>query len=72
MGRGVRGLRSNASKRSHQELNDAAELDDGDPLELGEQHRQIIRDHPHITVLGGCCGTDHRHVACISLAASPG
>jgi homocysteine S-methyltransferase len=65
----VRGLRANASKRSHQELNDASELDDGDPLELGEEHGQLVRDHPHINVLGGCCGTDHRHVECISLAA---
>lgn len=58
----VRGLRTNASKRSHQELNDSPDLDAGDPAELGAEHRELLRRHPHINVLGGCCGTDHRHV----------
>ena len=62
------GLRANASKRSHQELNDAPDLDDGDPSELGREHAAILRRHGHIRVLGGCCGTDHRHVAAIGRA----
>jgi S-methylmethionine-dependent homocysteine/selenocysteine methylase len=64
----IRGIRANASRRSHQELNDAPDLDAGDPVELGGQYRELVRRHPQINVLGGCCGTDHRHVECISLA----
>jgi len=64
----VRGLRCNASKRSHQELNDAPDLDAGDPVELGGQYRDLLVRHPQINVLGGCCGTDHRHIQCISRA----
>ena len=64
----VRGLRANASKRSHQELNEAPDLDDGDPAELACQYGELRRRHPHINVLGGCCGTDHRHVEHISAA----
>ncbi len=64
----IRGLRANASKRSHQELNDSPDLDAGDPLALGGEYRELLRRHPQINVLGGCCGTDHRHVEAISLA----
>jgi S-methylmethionine-dependent homocysteine/selenocysteine methylase len=67
----VRGLRANASRRSHQELNDAPDLDDGDPAELGAEHADILRRWPQIKVLGGCCGTDHRHVAAMSRACEP-
>ena len=67
----IRGLRANASKRSHAELNEAPDLDDGDPVELGGQYRALIRRHPHIGVLGGCCGTDHRHIAQICAACKP-
>ncbi|MGH8496785.1 MAG: homocysteine S-methyltransferase family protein [Gammaproteobacteria bacterium] len=59
----LRGLRANASRRSHAELNDAPDLDDGDPEELGAQYCAIRRGFGNINVLGGCCGTDHRHVA---------
>jgi S-methylmethionine-dependent homocysteine/selenocysteine methylase len=66
--RRVRGVRANASKRSHQELNEAPDLDDGNPVELGGQYRDLLRLQPQINVLGGCCGTDHRHVEQIGLA----
>jgi S-methylmethionine-dependent homocysteine/selenocysteine methylase len=66
----VRGIRANASRRSHAELNEAPDLDAGDPVELGDQYRDLVRRHPHINVLGGCCGTDHRHVECISRACA--
>jgi S-methylmethionine-dependent homocysteine/selenocysteine methylase len=66
--RRVRGVRANASRRSHQELNEAPDLDAGNPVELGGQYRDLIRRHPQINVLGGCCGTDHRHIECIALA----
>jgi S-methylmethionine-dependent homocysteine/selenocysteine methylase len=58
----IRGLRSNASTLSHAELDEAEELDDGNPTELGQQHGQLKSRLGHINVYGGCCGTDHRHV----------
>ncbi|MFC3079921.1 homocysteine S-methyltransferase family protein [Phenylobacterium terrae] len=64
----IGGLRANASRRSHQELNDSPDLDDGDPEELGREHAELLAKHPQIRVFGGCCGTDERHVACISRA----
>jgi S-methylmethionine-dependent homocysteine/selenocysteine methylase len=64
----VRGLRANSSKKSHAELDNSAELDSGNPQELGQQYRDLLSRFPHINVLGGCCGTDHRHVGCISSA----
>jgi homocysteine S-methyltransferase len=66
--RRIGGLRANASRRSHQELNDSADLEAGNPVELGGQYRDLLHRHPQINVLGGCCGTDHRHVECIALA----
>ena len=64
----LRGVRANSSRRSHAELDNATELDAGNPGELGSQYRDLLRRFPHINILGGCCGTDHRHVECISLA----
>ncbi|MFZ5781372.1 MAG: homocysteine S-methyltransferase family protein [Pseudomonadota bacterium] len=64
----IAGLRANASRRSHQELNDSPDLDAGNPVELGGQYRDLVRRFPQINVLGGCCGTDHRHIECIALA----
>lgn len=62
----LRGIRANASRCSHAELDSAPELDAGDPAELGTQYADLRRRHRHITVVGGCCGTDHRHVAQIA------
>ena len=61
----IRGIRANASRRSHAELNEAPDLDDGNPVELGAQYRALRLRHPQINVLGGCCGTDRRHVQAI-------
>ncbi len=61
----LRGIRANASRRSHDELDQSPDLDDGNPRELGEQYRSLRIRFPQITILGGCCGTDHRHVASI-------
>jgi S-methylmethionine-dependent homocysteine/selenocysteine methylase len=58
----IRGLRANASTKSHAELNDSVELDAGDPVEFGRQHRALLDQLKHLNVFGGCCGTDHRHV----------
>lgn len=68
----IKGLRANASKRSHAELDNAPDLDAGDPEQLGQQYAELLARLPHITVLGGCCGTDHRHVASISAACGHG
>ncbi len=65
----VRGLRANASRCSHAELDEAEELDDGDPVELGADYAAIRARFPWINVLGGCCGTDHRHIEEICKAA---
>ena len=68
----VRGLRANASRRSHAELNRSAALDTGDPAELGRLYAQLRRGAlPALNVMGGCCGTDTRHVASIAAACAP-
>ena len=67
----IRGIRANASHRSHAELNEASDLDMGDPVELGKQYARLKRRLPHLTVLGGCCGTDHRHLEQIAQACLP-
>lgn len=61
-------LRANASRKSHTELNEAPELDDGNPHELASQYAALRREYPHLSVLGGCCGTDIRHVEAIAAA----
>ena len=58
----IRGLRANASTRSHAELDAATELDAGDPVDLGRRYRALQPLLPNLCVVGGCCGTDHRHV----------
>ena len=62
------GVRANASARSHAELNEATELDEGDPNDLAARHVALRDKLPAVTVLGGCCGTDARHVAAICAA----
>ena len=64
----IRGLKANASTMSHAELDEAEELDDGDPVELGGQFHELMAKLPNLIVLGGCCGTDHRHIEAIANA----
>ncbi|MCC7546281.1 MAG: homocysteine S-methyltransferase family protein [Burkholderiales bacterium] len=66
----IAGIRANASTRSHAELDESTELDDGDPVELGRQYVALRGLLPRLTVVGGCCGTDHRHVESICRAMS--
>jgi S-methylmethionine-dependent homocysteine/selenocysteine methylase len=66
----VRGIRANASKRSHAELDESTDLDDGNPAEMGRQYRDLLNRARHFNVFGGCCGTDHRHVEQICLTCS--
>ena len=70
------GLRANASCRSHAELDESPDLDAGNPAELGRQYRQLREVLPRLNVLGGCCGTDHRHLeaiceCCLAPVAEP-
>jgi len=68
--RRIGGLRANASKSSHAELDEAEELDRGDPAELASDYRALRAALPALTVLGGCCGTSHLHVDEISAACT--
>ncbi|MEM9637872.1 MAG: homocysteine S-methyltransferase family protein [Pseudomonadota bacterium] len=58
----IRGLCANASRMSHAELDAAETLDDGDPVELGQDYAGLLPLLPNLRVFGGCCGTDHRHI----------
>jgi len=62
----IGGLRANASRLSHEALDAAETLDDGNPEEFGLLHTELARLLPNLSVVGGCCGTDHRHVASVS------
>jgi len=62
----VGGLRANASRQSHAELDASETLDAGNPAELGQDYAVLARLLPNMRVLGGCCGTDHRHVTAIA------
>jgi S-methylmethionine-dependent homocysteine/selenocysteine methylase len=61
----VRGVRANASTKSHTELDEATTLDDGDPEDLARRHKELRSSLPNLNIVGGCCGTDHRHVGAI-------
>lgn len=67
----LRGLRANASMKSHSELNESTELDIGNPAELGSDYVQLVRQLPQLNILGGCCGTDQRHVEQIAAQCRP-
>jgi S-methylmethionine-dependent homocysteine/selenocysteine methylase len=58
----IRGLRANASTMSHAELDEAEELDAGDPVDLARRYAELRERLPNLSVVGGCCGTDHRHI----------
>jgi homocysteine S-methyltransferase len=64
----IQGLRANASKMSHAELDEAEELDAGDPDDLAARYAALRGPLPKLNVVGGCCGTDHRHVGAICAA----
>jgi S-methylmethionine-dependent homocysteine/selenocysteine methylase len=61
----IAGIRANASTMSHAELDEMTELDAGDPAELAARYLELGEALPQLQVLGGCCGTDHRHVGAI-------
>ena len=68
----IRGLRANASKMSHAQLNEAPELDAGNPTELAQEYNALRKQKlKRLNEMGGCCGTDHRHIERIALACLP-
>jgi S-methylmethionine-dependent homocysteine/selenocysteine methylase len=67
----VRAVRANASRKSHAELNESPELDVGNPSELGSDYRRLMNRLPRLNVMGGCCGTDARHITCIAESCAP-
>ncbi|MDK1488908.1 homocysteine S-methyltransferase family protein [Sinorhizobium sp. 7-81] len=67
----IGGIRANASMMSHAELDESETLDAGDPADLARRYRSLTGRMPHLRVLGGCCGTDHRHIAAICEACLP-
>ena len=64
----LKGIRANASSKSHAELDESEVLDDGNPVELGRQYKRLTERLPDLKILGGCCGTDHRHIEAICMA----
>jgi S-methylmethionine-dependent homocysteine/selenocysteine methylase len=67
----IQGVRANASTKSHAELDESDTLDAGNPRDLGERYLNLRRSFPAMRILGGCCGTDHRHAAAICEACLP-
>jgi homocysteine S-methyltransferase len=67
----IRGLRANASRMSHAELDEAPELDTGNATQLGREYAALKKRFPQMNVMGGCCGTDHRHIEEIASACLP-
>jgi S-methylmethionine-dependent homocysteine/selenocysteine methylase len=61
-------IRPNASRRSHAELDEASELDDGDPEEFGALYAEMAKRLPQLRVIGGCCGSDMRHIKAVMAA----
>lgn len=64
----IAGLRANASTMSHAELDEAEELDDGNPVDLGQRYQALRATLVNLNIVGGCCGTDHRHIEAIAKA----
>ena len=66
----LRGVRANASKKSHEELDESGELDSGDPAELAADYLELRDRLPGLVIFGGCCGTDRRHIDAICAAVT--
>ena len=64
----IRGIRANASRKSHAELDEAETLDTGDPADLAARYAKLRAKLPELELVGGCCGTDHRHIEAIAEA----
>lgn len=58
----IRGVRPNASVMDKISLCKIGHLEDGDPIELGNQIGDLFKRFPHMDILGGCCGTWDNHL----------
>jgi homocysteine S-methyltransferase len=67
----ILGIRANASAKSHQELDESPTIDIGDIADLAQRYRALHGPVPKLKIYGGCCGTDHRHIAAICEAVMP-
>lgn len=67
--RRIVGIRANASTLSHAQLDEATELDSGDPQDFAQQYIKLRELLPNLRILGGCCGTDHRHIEAVAKCA---
>jgi homocysteine S-methyltransferase len=67
----IGGLRVNASMKSHAELDESETLDIGDWNDLAQRYNRILPLLPNVRVIGGCCGTDHRHIGAICRTCLP-
>ena len=61
----IRGIRANASTKSHAELDESETLDTGDRNGLAKEYTQLKELLPNLRIIGGCCGTDHNHLQAI-------
>jgi homocysteine S-methyltransferase len=67
----IRSVRANASRKSHAELDESPAPHTGDPVQLARDYLRLRAQHPQLTIVGGCCGTDARHVQAIAAAVLP-
>lgn len=58
----LRYFRPNAAMMDKLALCKLGHLEDGDPVELGGQMADLALRLPRADILGGCCGTDERHL----------
>lgn len=61
----VLGLQGNTSLRSPEELDGSPKLEAQDPEEFAKAMLALNREHG-FKLLGGCCGTDDRHIRAIA------
>lgn len=60
--RRVRCLRPNAVMADKVALCSLGHLESGDPVALGATMGELSRQHPHLDIWGGCCGTWDTHL----------
>ena len=61
----IKGLRANASNKSHAELDESETLDIGNKEELAKDYCELRNHLPNLSIIGGCCGTDSTHLESI-------
>ena len=62
----MRYFRPNAARMEKLALCTLGHLEDGDPEELGSQMGALAAALPRADILGGCCGTDERHLGAVA------